>query len=246
VAQWRLHHRLRLLVLRALTDADPAPTVLELSAGHGPWSDVLLAEGARTTLVEMDPEAPGGAGTRSGTGSGTGSGGDDRFRRLVDPGATLDAVGDGFDLALLGSVQHHVPDYLALLDRVVDRLAVGGSLLTMQDPLWYPRLGRTTRVVDRTAYLAWRLAQGEVAAGARAWGRRVRGSYPEERPGGLTYYHVVRSGVDESAVTALLRSRFARVDLVTYWSNHLAAVSPLAERAGMRNTFAVWARALRA
>jgi hypothetical protein len=184
----------------------------------------------------MDPQAPDPAPATKAN---------DRFHRLVDPDARLASVGGGFDLALLGSVQHHVPDYLSLLDRAVDHLSVGGSLLTLQDPLWYPRLGRATRAVDRAAYLAWRLAQGEVAAGARAWNRRLRGKFPEERPGALTYHHVVRSGVDESAVTERLRSRFARVDLVTYWSNHLAAASPLAERSGLRNTFAVWARGLR-
>jgi hypothetical protein len=48
----------------------------------------------------------------------------------------------------------------------------------------------------------------------------------------------VRQGVDEQAVAELLEARFDRVELVSYWSHHLAAVRRPAERAGLVNTFA--------
>lgn len=231
VGQWRLHHRLSRLVRHALDERGSDVQVLEVGAGHGSWSGELLAAGARTTLVELTSAGKVAADERFGR--------NDRYASRHDPGGTLAGVDGTFSMAVLTSVLHHVPDYVALVQRVLDRLEEGGTLLTVQDPLWYPRCTRATRVADRTAYLAWRVAQGEVGDGLRAWRRRLRGAFPDEREGEVTYHHVVRSGVDEEALRVLLGARFRDVALVTYWSNHLGAVAPLAEPAGLRNTFAL-------
>ncbi|MDX6327326.1 MAG: hypothetical protein QOK15_3680, partial [Nocardioidaceae bacterium] len=163
----------------------------------------------------------------------------DRFTTLADASAALTEAPGDLDLVLVLSVLHHVPDYLSLLDRVVRRLRTGGTLLTLQDPLYYPRLDRLTRRADRLAYLTWRAGEGQVRAGTRAALRRARGDYPSAPDGGLTYYHVTRQGVDERAVLEALGPRFARVQLITYWSNHLGPAARVAERVGLRNTFAV-------
>ena len=234
LAQWALSDRLvRILhaTLRGLAAAGLPPRVLELGAGHGGYAGQALAAGCQVTAVEMSPGSLQALRARHGA--------NDRLTAVADPGADLSDAGDGYSLALCISVLHHIPDYLDLLDRLAGRLLPGGVLLTMQDPLWYPRVGRVTRAFDRGTYLAWRIAQGRITEGVTAMRRRLRGEYPEARGGEIVYHHVVRQGVDEEAVVAALRERFARVELFTYWSSHLAAARGPAEFAGLVNTFGV-------
>jgi SAM-dependent methyltransferase len=239
LGQWPLRRRLVSLLestLRTLPAPDRPLRVLEIGAGHGGYTGELLAAGCEVTAVEMSPPAETDVRLRYA--------GNPRLRVVADAEGSLEAAGEGYSLALCMSVLHHIPDYLALLDRVVRTLAPGGTLLTVADPLWYPRLPALTRRADRYAYLAWRIGQGDVSSGLAAASRRMRGEALEPRAGEIVYYHVVRQGVDEQAVVAALTNRFGKVDLFTYWSNHLGLARPAAERAGLRNTFGVRATGL--
>jgi SAM-dependent methyltransferase len=234
LAQWALADRLAGILhatIRELSDAGLPLRVLEVGAGHGGFAGHALAAGCEVTAAEMSAPAFEDLETRYGT--------NDRLTAVADPGATLSGVGEGFALAVCVSVLHHIPDYLDLLQRITARLLPGGALLTLQDPLWYPRVGRVTRAVDRTAYLTWRIGQGNVGPGLAAMRRRLRGAYPEAKDGEIVYHHVVRQGVDERAVAASLAGRFSDVEVFPYWSNHLGAVHRVAEAAGLANTFGV-------
>jgi hypothetical protein len=83
-------------------------------------------------------------------------------------------------------------------------------------------------LLDRGAYLVWRLGQGEVRRGLATRWRRIRGVYDETEASDMVEYHVVRKGVDEKALEALLRRNFDRVTLWTYWSTQ----SPRLQRFG--------------
>jgi SAM-dependent methyltransferase len=234
LAQWRLHDRLVGVLhgtISELSDAGLPPRVLEIGAGHGGYAGFALAAGCEVTVAEMSTPAFRDLEARYGA--------NDRLTAVADPGATLSGVGDGFALAVCISVLHHIPDYLDLLRRVTARLLPGGALLTLQDPLWYPRVGRATRAVDRGAYLTWRVGQGNVGEGLAAMRRRLRGVYPEAKDEEIVYHHVVRQGVDERAVEAELAGRFSGVEVFPYWSNHLGAVHRAADAAGLANTFGV-------
>lgn len=205
--------------------------VLEIGAGHGGYTGHALAAGCDVTAVEMSEPSFDTLRHRYGS--------NDRLRTVLDPAADLSDAGSGYALILAISVLHHIPDYLDLLDRLSARLLPGGAMLTLQDPLWYPRVSPVTRAADRGAYLAWRVAQGNVRQGWSAMRRRLRGAYPVSEEGEIVYYHVVRQGVDEREVLGRLGDRFADVELLPYWSNHLGAIHRVAERAGMRNTFGI-------
>lgn len=207
--------------------------VLEIGAGHGGYTSALLAAGCDVTAVDFSPPALSRLMAKYG--------GNPRLTTVADPAGDLASVGSGYALVLCVSVLHHVPDYLAFLDRAADLVGPGGSLLTLQDPLWYPRVDRLTRAFDRTAYLIWRVGQGEGRQGFAAMRRRMRRMPQEVAPGAIVYYHVTRRGIDEQAVAKLLASRFGRVQLLSYWSNHLGAVRLVAERAGLENTFSALA-----
>jgi SAM-dependent methyltransferase len=234
LAQWPLYDRLVGFILETvsgLPDTGSPPRVLEVGAGHGGYTELLLAAGCDVTVVEMSRPPLQRLEARYG--------GHARVTGVLDPDVSLRDAGGGYSLALCVSLLHHIPDYVEFLLRITGRLLPRGALVTLQDPLWYPRVDRLTRMVDRSAYLTWRIAQGRFQQGVAAMVRRLRGVYPEARVGEIAYYHVVRQGVDEEAVAGFLEGRFAQVEVLSYWSHHLAAMRRAAELAGMVNTFAV-------
>jgi SAM-dependent methyltransferase len=209
--------------------------VLEVGAGHGAFTDHVLATGAEVVMTDMSLPSI------------------NRLRARVrnNPHATVVHDPDGeqlfngtdtFDVVLCVSVLHHIPDYLEFLLRVTERIQGGGALLTYQDPLFYPRQGRLSRRVDRAAFIAWRVWQGEIRRGVATQIRRWRGRFDESLPGDMVEYHVVRQGLDEEAVVDLLSRRFQDVSLSSYWSTPSRVLQAIGSRTGVVNSFSVVAR----
>jgi hypothetical protein len=71
--------------------------------------------------------------------------------------------------------------------------------------------------------------------------RRSRGLLDEDNPSDMVEYHIVRNGVDESAIRGLLLENFGEVQVMPYWSNQSAAVQSIGTRLRLRNTFGVLA-----
>jgi SAM-dependent methyltransferase len=233
---WPLYDRLVRLVRQSvveLTSDGVAPNVLEIGAGHGGYTEPVLAAGCRVTAVEASRPSLRELHRRYGSNSG--------FQGVFDPDGSLNEVDDAFSLILIVSVLHHVPDYLSFLDRAMRLLVPGGILVALQDPMWYARLG-SAHTVDRAGYYIWRLNQGNWRQGAATILRRLRGTHDPANPADMVEYHVVRNGVDELAVVSLLENRFEAVSMITYWSNQLGLVQRLGDRLRLENTFGVVAR----
>lgn len=236
-----LHHRLRTRLvaqlrtaLRALRDRDLPARVLEIGAGHGGYTDAALALGAEVTAVEMSHASI--RRLRENLGL------NDRLTCVFDPEGDLpEEIGSDFSLVLCASVLHHIPDYVDFLATVMSRLAPGGAIMTFQDPLWYARVPLGTRLAARGAYMAWRIPQGAFLTGMASVVRRTRKTYDSTKPGDTVEFHVVREGVDEAAIVALLTQHFANVSLFPYWSTQLGWAQRIGERLGWRNTFGVYA-----
>ncbi|HEY2636353.1 MAG TPA: class I SAM-dependent methyltransferase [Solirubrobacteraceae bacterium] len=224
--------RLRAL-LAALAARGLPPTVLEVGAGDGAFAEPLLAYGCHYTATEMSRPSIARLERLYAR--------NERFAAVFDPDGTMGRLGEErFSLVLFASVLHHIPDYLAALDRAArERVAPGGALATVQDPLFYPRLGRARHALSEAAFLSWRVSQGHLARGAATRLRRARGVRDEDNPSDMVEYHVVRDGVDEEAVVALLRPSFARVELWPYWSTTAGLWQRVGELTGARNTFGV-------
>jgi 2-polyprenyl-3-methyl-5-hydroxy-6-metoxy-1,4-benzoquinol methylase len=210
----------------------PAVRVLEIGAGHGAFTDHVLAAGASVTVTEMSRASA--ELLRS------------RFANNPSARVEFDATGElaalrgeQFDLILCTSVLHHIPDYLAAIESWLQLLAPGGTFLSFQDPLWYPRRSRLSMAADRGAYFAWRLGRGDFVQGAHSVLRRVRKAYDEQNPRDMVEYHVLRQGCDEQAIAALLRAHFAAVEILPYWSTQSRALQALGDRLHGRSTFAV-------
>ncbi len=235
------HHALRSTIVATLQDvvgevldARGSCRVREVGAGHGVFTDHLVAIGAQVEVTEMS--APSARVLH------------DRFRHnsrvqvVLDQDGGSTARGGPVDIVVCLSVLHHIPDYLSAVRYYVEQIAPGGAFVSFQDPLWYARRSRLSRLVERVAYLMWRLTQGEFRRGLATVGRRLRGELDEMKISDMVEYHVVRAGVDEVALQELLRAHFAAVRLVTYWSTQADWIQALGSRFGPPTTFGLIAR----
>lgn len=220
------HDRLRRMVedrlgdlVRATIDRTGSCHVLEIGAGHGTFTDALVAAGARVTVTEVSAASAELLTTRYDGVEAVEVFHDTTGESVFDLDRTFDAV---TCIALL----HHIPDYIAFVERLATMVADDGWFYCVQDPTYYPRRSWLTRVLDRGTYFVWRLAQGELRRGLATRWRRLRGEWSETEASDLVEYHVVRDGVDELAVETALRPLFDDVDLFTYWSTQ----SPVLQR----------------
>ncbi|WP_200950124.1 class I SAM-dependent methyltransferase [Nocardioides sp. Root151] len=207
--------------------------VLEIGAGHGTFTDVLVAAGATVTVTEAS-EASADHLRRS-------YAGDDRVSVFHDEtGEFVLDQDETWDLAVMISVVHHIPEYLKFFHRLQDLIAPDGAIFSVQDPLFYPRRSRASHLASRGTYFAWRLGQGNYARGVATRIRRLRGVYDETVESDLVEYHVVRQGVDEEAIRDLLSERF-HVEVFTYWSTQGPVWQRLLERSALRSDFGIQA-----
>lgn len=209
--------------------------VLEVGAGHGAFTDHLLAAGATVTLTEMSPSSFELLRERYR---------DNPAARVIldESGAAAAELGDVFDLVVCISVLHHIPDYVSSIRMWADVTADGGAFASFQDPLWYPRRSRFNLAADRGAYFVWRAGRGNVVAGLKTRARRIRGTYDESNWRDMVEYHVVRQGCDEAAICDALRESYRTVELTRYWSTQSRSLQNLGDRVRATSTFAVIAR----
>lgn len=211
-------------------------TVLEVGAGDGAFVEPLLATGASVAGTEMSRSSLDALESRFGTNR--------SFEAVFDPDGSFASLGDRrFAIVLYASVLHHIPDYLtAIADACERHLLPGGTLLTLQDPLWYPTLPPGVHAASEAMYLSWRITRGNFLRGLASRARRMRNHFQPDQPGDMVEYHVVRDGVDQDSVTQLLQPRFESVTLSSYWSTQAAIWQAVGQRLHLRNTFAVQAR----
>jgi glycosyltransferase involved in cell wall biosynthesis/SAM-dependent methyltransferase len=205
--------------------------VIEIGAGHGGFTEPMLAAGCRVTALEMSQASVSRLNSLFAE--------NPLFSCLYNPDGSLACLTEDYSLAACVSVLHHIPDYMAALVDLTDRIRVGGSLVILQEPLWYPRTRSAALRLNRFGYLSWRMRQGSLRRGLATELRRVRGYYDESNPSDMIEYHIVRQGVDEEAISDLLRSRFKEVRVIRYWSNQSQLVQRLGQHLALDNTFGV-------
>lgn len=213
-----------------------ACAVLEIGAGHGFFTDTVLGAGGTATVTEMSRASFNHLAERF-------SGNPDVHVVYDSDGTAPFADGARYDVILLISVIHHIPDYLAVITRLCDTvLRPGGIVVTFQDPVWYPRQSRSARMLSWGSYFAWRVTQGELRRGLATRWRRLRGTYSDSEPADLVEYHVVRQGVDDLALRELFGFRFAEVEVDRYFSTQSPQLQALGEMCFPENTFGIVAR----
>lgn len=204
--------------------------VLEVGAGHGPFTPTLLSLGANVTVTEMSKPSV------------------EHLSRIFAREPRVQVIHDAkglwafetdqrFDAVVCVSVLHHIPDYLAAIRRFAAITRTGGVFVSWQDPLWYSRLPLGYRSAAHVAYYWWRLPKGGWIRGARSFSRRVRGALDESEKSDMVEYHVVRKGVDEKAIEDLLISLYGSVTIERYWSTQSAWWQNWGERRGLVSSF---------
>lgn len=225
--------RLRDLV-RTTLEREGRCHVVEIGGGHGTFTRQLVDAGATVTVTEASRASA------------------DKLRAtfadhprvtvIYDESGTSSLDGDDtYDLAVIIAVLHHIPDYLDFLRQLQDKITPGGGIFTVQDPLWYPRVGRLAHAVDRGTYLMWRLGQGNYARGLATRLRRARKVYDDTSESDLVEYHVVRQGCDEEAIRDLLSEQFD-VEIFPYFSTQSPLLQRVFERTRLVSDFGVEAR----
>ncbi|MEU2154390.1 methyltransferase [Streptomyces sp. NPDC019396] len=218
-------------VIGEVLDRNGRCRVVELGAGHGAFTDHLLAMGAEVAVTEMSGPSAELL--------------ERRFRHnprvtvIHDPTGDVQFEGSSIDCVVTISVLHHIPDYLTAVERLVGRIAEGGAFVSFQDPLWYPRRSSVSMGLDRSAYLLWRLGQGAYGRGVATRLRRLRGVYDNTNSADMSEYHVVRNGVDEERLKQLLEPAFESVRLHRYWSTQSGVLQALGERLAPPTTFGI-------
>lgn len=235
------HYALRRRVVEALQDMAGeildqrgSCRVLEVGAGHGTFTDHLVAVGATVDVTEMSEPSAVELRRRFSN--------NPAVRVISDPDGTAGAIGEPVDLVVCLSVLHHIPDYVAAVTSMLERVAPGGAFISFQDPLWYPRRTGRSRIVERVAYLSWRVSRGNFLRGIATSIRRVRGVLDESNPSDMVEYHVVRDGVDEIALEDLMRSRFEKVHILRYWSTQSGLAQAIGSQLFAPNTFGLVAQ----
>lgn len=235
------HHGLRTLVTNTLQqvageilDAKGSCRVLEVGAGHGTFTDPMVAIGAHVTVTEMS--GPSAEGLKR------------RFRNnsavtvIHDRDGSAATSGGPVDMVACISVLHHIPDYLGTVTAMISRIEHSGAFVSFQDPLWHARRSRVSMFVERGAYLSWRLTQGELQRGLSTTVRRATRGLDETEVSDMAEYHVVRDGLDEFAMKTLLQETFTEVELITYWSTQAGWAHHLGARILPPTNFGLIAR----
>lgn len=232
----KLHERLVSMVKVALVDVvgrQLPRTALEVGAGHGGFTEPILAAGFNATATEMSRPSLVELKTRFALNPG--------FCAVFDPDGSLGVLGtERFAVILCSSVLHHIPDYISAIRTTIrDHLLEEGAFVSLQDPIWYSTLRWKDTVGSRASYFIWRLGQGGYLRGAKTRLRRASGIYSPNEVADMVEYHVVRNGVDQTEILKNLDGVFESVRLIPYWSAHSAFFQMAGEHLGLRDTFAV-------
>jgi SAM-dependent methyltransferase len=216
---------------RDVADRGLPLSLLDIGAGDGAFVEPSLAYGCRVTATEMSRPSIDELNRRYGA--------NPAFTAVFDEDGSVSVLGNRrFAIILCASVLHHIPDYMQELETAISRhLERGGAIVTFQDPLWYPSVGRRTRLLNDVAYLSWRLSQGDYVRGFRSRMRRMRHAYDENNPSDMVEYHVVRNGLDHEKIRAMLSAKFETVSLFAYWSTPSAFWQRIGDWIGAKTTF---------
>ena len=212
------------------------PRVLDLGAGEGSVSLPFLELGASVVAVDISESQLDALKKKCRDYDGM------LDVRCEDINDTLKDKGQKYDIIVVSSFLHHVPDYVGLIREAVSVLNPRGQFFSFQDPLRYDSVGKATMMFTNVAYFSWRVFKGDVLGGLKRRVRRARGIYLEESVHDNAEYHVTRNGVDHEAIHALLKEQGFDCRIVTYFSTQSRVFQPIGAALGIKNTFAIAAQ----
>ena len=146
---------------------------------------------------------------------------------------------DKYDVVVMNSFIHHIPEYIKLIEGATKVLKEGGQIFTFQDPMRYDLLSSFNRIFSASVYFFWRIFQGDVVAGIGRKIRRARGIYYDDSVHDNAEYHVTRNGVDQEKIKIFLESAGFNCQIITYFSTQSRFFQMVGDLLGVKNTFAI-------
>jgi SAM-dependent methyltransferase len=210
------------------------PKVLDLGAGEGSVTLPFLELGAKVVAIDISSSQ------LDVLRSKCKRFGDMLEVRCEDINDTLRDKSEKYDIIVVNSFLHHVPDYMGMIRETITILSPYGQFFSFQDPLRYDTVGIFTMLFSKLAYFSWRVFKGDVIGGLKRRLRRARGIYLEDSVHDNAEYHVTRNGVDQYAIHGLFKEQDS--DIVSYFSTQSCFFQTLGTALGMKNTFAVVAQ----
>lgn len=214
------------------------PKVLDLGAGEGSVTIPFLDLGASVVAVDISRSQLDSLREKC-----------DKFGdrlevRCEDINDTLRNIDEKYDIIVVNSFLHHIPDYLGLIKEAAGILNPHGQFFSFQDPLRYDSVGGFSSLFTKAAYFSWRIFKKDAMGGIRRRIRRARGIYLEDSREDNTEYHVTRNGVDQDAIRALFKDLGLECKIVPYFSTQSRLFQPLGSMLHVENTFAVLAQSM--
>jgi ubiquinone/menaquinone biosynthesis C-methylase UbiE len=207
----RLRRRLRDALEHALAFAPPNPRVLDACGGSGNVSLTLLDLGVRPITVDISPEMLAVYERKA------------RASRheaesvISEIGAFLERDERDWDVIVFSSALHHLEDYRRTLALAIRRLAPGGVLVTIFDPVPAGPLGRKLRRVEYAAHVVVRTPDRVPELVARRLPWRSPPSARSSSVGNLAERHALH-GVDDLELRDLFES--AGLDVIVHERTH--------------------------
>jgi 2-polyprenyl-3-methyl-5-hydroxy-6-metoxy-1,4-benzoquinol methylase len=195
---WSLYLSLLGEVLTYARQFSDSPQVLDLGAGEGSVTLPLIDMGATVTAVDVSVSQLNELRNKCSRYGG-------RLRTECDEvHSALKRLPGPYDIIVVNSFLHHIPDYLAMIRLALPRIADRGQFFSFQDPLRYDSISKFNRAFSQAGYFSWRIFQGDIWGGFKRLVRRSRGVYVDDCEFDNTEYHVTRGGVDQEAIAATL------------------------------------------
>jgi SAM-dependent methyltransferase len=232
----KLYAELLTRIFDSAMEQTDIPTVLDLGAGEGSVTLPFLELGARVTSVDIS------ASQLEKLQSRCKAHGDRLAVRCQDVDETLATDTAQYDVVVINSFLHHIPDYLDTLRRTIPLIKPGGQFFAFQDPLHHDGMGWLNLAFHKASYLCWRLLKGDVWGGLKRHLRRSRGVFLPDLAHDNAEYHAIRKGVDEEAISRLFEASGFHCEIVKYFSTQSSLCQPIGGALGMKNTFGIIAR----
>jgi len=232
----KLYGKLVVQVFDSARKHTKIPKVLDLGAGEGSVTLPFLELGAKVVAADISNSQLDALKRKCR------QFGDMLEVRCEDINDTLKDKSKKYDIIVVNSFLHHVPDYLGMIREAVTVLNPHGQFFCFQDPLRYDTVGTFTLLFGKLAYFSWRVFQGDVIGGLKRRLRRARGIYLDDSVHDNVEYHVTRNGVDQYAIYELFTEQDIDCDFVSYFSTQSRLFQILGTALGMKNTFAVVAK----
>lgn len=188
------------------------PKVLDLGAGEGSVTIPFLELGAKVAAIDISKSQLDKLRSKC-----------ERFGQMLevrceDINVTLRDKSEKYDIIVVNSFLHHIPDYLGMIKEALTVLSKYGQFFSFQDPLRYDTVGKFSMLFSQLSYVSWRVFKGDVLGGVKRRLRHRRGVYLSDSMHDNAEYHVTRNGVDQSAICRLFIEEGFDCDIKSYFS----------------------------